>query len=125
MRSWYRSERPSRSAPADRHCDPKDRFAPHLLAEPGDDGHSGFANVQAFLACDVAELWSYRRYIDEESPFATHHGVKGAQFERVLVVIDDEEYPFSRTTLYRGTGSTITAIRAMLRAIPVKRSVRR
>lgn len=68
-----------------------DRFAQHLLAEPVDDGHSGFANVQAFLACGIAELWSYRRYIDEESPFATHHGVKGAQFERVLVVIDDEE----------------------------------
>lgn len=72
-----------------------DRFAPHLLAEPVDDGHSGFANVQAFLACGVAELWSYRRYIDEESPFATHHGVKGAQFERVLVVIDDEEAAYN------------------------------
>ncbi|WP_375380173.1 UvrD-helicase domain-containing protein [uncultured Sphingomonas sp.] len=72
-----------------------DRFAQHLLAEPVDDGHSGFANVQAFLACDVAELWSYRRYIDEESPFATHHGVKGAQFERVLVVVDDEEAAYN------------------------------
>lgn len=72
-----------------------DRFAPHLLPAPIDDGHSGFTNVQAFLACGVAELWSYRRYIDEESPFATHHGVKGAQFERVLVVIDDEEAAYN------------------------------
>lgn len=40
------------------------------------------------------ELWAYRRYFTEESPFATHHGVKGAQFERVLVVIDDEEAGF-------------------------------
>lgn len=72
-----------------------DRFAQHLLAEPVDDGHSGFANVQAFMACNVTELWSYRRYIDEESPFATHHGVKGAEFERVLVVIDDEEASYS------------------------------
>lgn len=72
-----------------------DRFAQHLLPEPLDDGHSGFANVQAFLACGVAELWSYRRYIDEESPFATHHGVKGAQFERVMVVIDDEEAAYN------------------------------
>jgi DNA helicase II / ATP-dependent DNA helicase PcrA len=72
-----------------------DRFAQHLLAEAVDDGHSGFANVQAFLACGVPELWSYRRYIDEESPFATHHGVKGAQFERVLVVIDDEEAAYN------------------------------
>jgi DNA helicase-2/ATP-dependent DNA helicase PcrA len=71
------------------------RLAQHLLTEPIDDGHSGFANVQAFLACGVAELWSYRHYIDEESPFATHHGVKGAQFERVMVVIDDEEAAYN------------------------------
>ncbi|MFM9500840.1 hypothetical protein ACKI1Q_45655, partial [Streptomyces galilaeus] len=44
--------------------------------------------------CQIRELWAYRRYITEESPFATHHGVKGAQFERVLVVIDDEEAAF-------------------------------
>lgn len=71
-----------------------DRFAAHLVAEPVDDDSSGFQNVQAFLACGIAELWAYRRYFTEESPFATHHGVKGAQFERVLVVIDDEEAGF-------------------------------
>jgi DNA helicase-2/ATP-dependent DNA helicase PcrA len=71
-----------------------DRYGPHLVPEPTDDGSSGFANVQAFLNCAVTELWAYRRYFIEESPFATHHGVKGAQFERVLVVIDDEEAAF-------------------------------
>ena len=71
-----------------------DRFGPHLVDEPVDDGSSGFANVQAFFACQIGELWAYRRYFTEESPFATHHGVKGAQFERVLVVVDDEEAAF-------------------------------
>ena len=71
-----------------------DRYGPHLVPEPADDGSSGFANVQAFLDCNVAELWAYRRYFTEELPFATHHGVKGAQFERVLVVVDDEEAAF-------------------------------
>lgn len=71
-----------------------DRFAPHLVDEPVDDGSSGFSSVQAFLSCPIGELWAYRRYFTEESPFATHHGVKGAQFERVLVVIDDEEAAF-------------------------------
>ncbi|TDV37986.1 DNA helicase-2/ATP-dependent DNA helicase PcrA [Paraburkholderia caballeronis] len=71
-----------------------DRFGVHLVAEPVDDGSSGFENVQAYLACGIEELWAYRRYFTEESPFATHHGVKGAQFERVLVVIDDEEAAF-------------------------------
>lgn len=68
-----------------------ERFAPHLAAEPADDGKAGFVNVQAYLACKAAELWSYRRYIEEESPYATQQGVKGAQYDRVLVVLDDEE----------------------------------
>lgn len=71
-----------------------DRFAMHLVEEPVNDGSSGFENVQAYLACGVEEVWAYWRYFTEESPFATHHGVKGAQFERVLVVIDDEEAGF-------------------------------
>lgn len=68
-----------------------ERFTPHLVAEPVDDGSEGFANIQAYLDCRVSEQWSYRRYIEEESPFATQQGVKGAQFDRVLVVLDDEE----------------------------------
>ncbi|MFJ6322010.1 MULTISPECIES: hypothetical protein [unclassified Rhizobium] len=51
-----------------------DRYGPHLVAAPADDGSSAFANVQALLDCRVAELWAYRRYFREESPFATHHG---------------------------------------------------
>ncbi|MES3097707.1 UvrD-helicase domain-containing protein [Sphingomonas aerolata] len=72
-----------------------DRFGTHLVAKPVDDGGSGYANVAAFLACGVGELWAHRRYMLEESPFATHHGVKGAQFERVLVVLDDEEAAYN------------------------------
>ncbi|WP_295364173.1 ATP-dependent helicase [Arenimonas sp.] len=71
-----------------------DRFAIHLVAEPLDDDSDSFKSIQSFLACSVDEIWAYRRYFTEESPFATHHGVKGAQFERVLVVIDDEEAGF-------------------------------
>lgn len=73
-----------------------ERFETHLLAEPIDDGQSGFINVQNFLTCKGAELWNYLRYVEEESPFATHQGVKGAQFDRVLVVLDDEEGNFSQ-----------------------------
>jgi DNA helicase-2/ATP-dependent DNA helicase PcrA len=73
-----------------------ERFGPHLIDVPVDGGNSGFSNVQAFLDCQVGELWAYRRYFTEESPFATHDGVKGAQFERVLVVVDDEEAAFNQ-----------------------------
>lgn len=68
-----------------------ERFSAFLVPNPQDDGSSEFEHVIAFLACHATELWGYRRYIEEESPFATQQGVKGAQFERVLVVLDDEE----------------------------------
>ena len=48
-------------------------------------------SVNAFLACGADELWGYRTYIEDQSPFATQQGIKGAEFARVLVVLDDEE----------------------------------
>lgn len=47
--------------------------------------------VMALLSCRVGELNGYRHYLEDLSPFATQQGVKGAEFERVLVLIDDEE----------------------------------
>lgn len=72
---------------------PDDRYTPYLAdpirAVDPDDPESG--PVTAFLACHVAELWGYRHYIEDMSPFATQQGVKGAEFDRVLVIIDDDE----------------------------------
>lgn len=56
---------------------------------PTDSGDA--AALQKFLHTPMKELWGYRIYIEEQSPFATHQGVKGAEFSRVLTVIDDEE----------------------------------
>jgi DNA helicase-2/ATP-dependent DNA helicase PcrA len=72
---------------------PDDRYTPYLadpdrVADP-DDSESG--PVIAFLACRVEELWGYRSYIEDMSPFATQQGVKGAEFARVMVIIDDDE----------------------------------
>ena len=44
-----------------------------------------------FMQCNASELWGYRKYIEKLSPFATQQGIKGAEFEKVLVVIDDQE----------------------------------
>lgn len=60
--------------------------------------------LERFMECDVKELRGYQRYIKEESPYSTHQGVKGAEFPRVLVVLDDEEgrhYQFSYDKLLR------------------------
>lgn len=44
-----------------------------------------------FMHCAAGELWGYQTYIEDQSPFATQQGIKGAEFDRVLVVVDDEE----------------------------------
>jgi DNA helicase II / ATP-dependent DNA helicase PcrA len=44
-----------------------------------------------FMQCDASELWGYREYIEKLSPFATQQGIKGAEFDKVLVVVDDQE----------------------------------
>jgi hypothetical protein len=56
-----------------------------------DDDDPEIPAVSAFLHCGVGELAGYRHYLEDLSPFATQQGVKGAEFERVLVLIDDEE----------------------------------
>jgi len=49
------------------------------------------ASVERLLQCPAAELLPYALYVAEGSPFATQHGVKGAQFDRVIVVMDEEQ----------------------------------
>lgn len=75
-----------------------DRILNHL-EEPSDattgegaqEANQLDAPVMAFLSSPAHELWPYQRYVSEGSPFATQHGVKGAQFDRVIVVMDEEE----------------------------------
>ena len=57
----------------------------------GDEAELERFAVAAMLRCRVGELRGYRRYIEEESPYSTQQGIKGAEFDRVLVVIDDDE----------------------------------
>jgi len=47
--------------------------------------------LHSMHSCRAAELWGYRTYINDESPYSTQHSVKGAEFERVMVILDDEE----------------------------------
>lgn len=43
------------------------------------------------LSARFSEIIKYNEYINGESKFSTHQGVKGLEFERVMVIIDDEE----------------------------------
>lgn len=47
--------------------------------------------VRSYLLCPVQQLIHYQQYIGEQTVFSTQHGVKGAEFERVITVLDDEE----------------------------------
>jgi DNA helicase II / ATP-dependent DNA helicase PcrA len=56
-----------------------------------DESDKEMASIDAFLACPARQLLAYQAYILERSPFWTHQGIKGAEFDRVLVVLDDAE----------------------------------
>lgn len=56
-----------------------------------DESEKEMASMDAFLACPASQLLAYQTYILERSPFWTQQGIKGAEFERVLVVLDDAE----------------------------------
>lgn len=43
------------------------------------------------LETDFFQIRNYKNYIDRNSIFRTHQGVKGNEFERVMVVMDDDE----------------------------------
>jgi len=49
------------------------------------------ASMKKYFSCPAKELWGYQKYFESESPFATQQGVKGAEFDRVLTLLDDEE----------------------------------
>jgi DNA helicase-2/ATP-dependent DNA helicase PcrA len=43
------------------------------------------------LAVPLGQMVALNRYLTGNSPFGTHQGVKGLEFPRVMVVVDDEE----------------------------------
>ncbi|WP_179612874.1 UvrD-helicase domain-containing protein [Rhizobium leguminosarum] len=71
---------PAANEDADDQDDPED-----------DESEKELAAMDAFLSCPAGQLLSYHSYISERSPFWTQQGIKGAEFDRVLVVLDDAE----------------------------------
>ena len=59
--------------------------------EDGEEVSKEVASMDAFLRCPAEQLWSFQTYTSDLSPFSTQQGIKGAEFPRVLVVLDDEE----------------------------------
>jgi DNA helicase-2/ATP-dependent DNA helicase PcrA len=48
-------------------------------------------SISRYLACNAAQLLGYDTYQKDLSSYSTHQGVKGAEFSRVIVILDDDE----------------------------------
>lgn len=81
-----------------------DVFAPILSDTEGQGAEveSGFADAEddrnpmvdawrEALSVPFSQLQAYVEYISDRSPFGTHQGIKGLQFPRVMVILDDNE----------------------------------
>nr|WP_301334209.1 UvrD-helicase domain-containing protein [Solimonas sp. SE-A11] len=59
--------------------------------EEADPVSDQIAALITFLDCTFSEIAPYATYVAREAPFDTHQGVKGLEFERVMVLMDDGE----------------------------------
>lgn len=66
-----------------------------MLSEPAEADDEAFEATlgawQRSLASSFDQVAGYGDYVGGRTPFATHQGVKGLEFPRVMVVISDEE----------------------------------
>lgn len=65
--------------------------------------------VRQFLESPFAQIGPYAEYVSGNAPFGTHQGVKGLEFPRVLVIMDDDEakgFLFSYEKLFGAKAKT-------------------
>ena len=85
-------------------------------SEPDDSAEASDNNpdIDAWdnaLSVPFSQLESYVQYISDKSSFGTHQGIKGLQFPRVMVVLDDNEargFMFSYDKLFGAKAPTST-----------------
>lgn len=75
------------------------------------DNNPGIDAWDKALSAPFSQMESYVQYISDQSPFGTHQGIKGLQFLRVMVVLDDNEargFMFSYDKLFGAKSPTST-----------------
>lgn len=96
-----------------------DVFAPILYQvdtageteDEGDDENPAVDAWREALSVAFSQFRLYVEYISNRSPFGTHQGVKGLQFPRVMVILDDNEargFMFSYDKLLGAKAPTTT-----------------
>jgi DNA helicase-2/ATP-dependent DNA helicase PcrA len=81
------------------------------LPGDADDRDDIAAAWAAFLNAPISQIEAFSQYISGTSKFDTHQGVKGLEFPRVMVVMDDEEargFMFSYEKLFGAKPKTDT-----------------
>jgi DNA helicase II / ATP-dependent DNA helicase PcrA len=84
------------SEPLSRHLDRSPRH--DEFDESKHEQEKGDWLADALLQMDGALIEKYRGFLDENTPYSTQHGVKGEQYEDVIVVFDDVEAAWSEYT---------------------------
>lgn len=79
--------------------------------DAGEDMPRALKELEALRAVPYQEVVALCRYLSGHSPFETKHGVKGAQFENVLVVVGRgwSKYNFNDMLELAGQGAEIPA----------------
>ncbi|MDR6990297.1 UvrD-helicase domain-containing protein [Luteimonas sp. 3794] len=75
---------------------PPDQHDDQAAQDEGEDNRLEMSAMDGFLASKASGFIGYKEYVDELSPFSTQQGIKGAEFDRVLVIADDGESSHSQ-----------------------------
>ena len=84
-----------------------DRFHRYLKSEPeSEEEFEEIESVNKFFECPASQLNGYHKYIESQSPFNTQQGIKGAEFKRVLTILDDAESDYTLFSYEKYFGTT-------------------
>lgn len=87
-------------------------------AEGEDDSRSSekARAIAEFLSVPFSQIKHYSAYISGKTQFDTHQGVKGLEFERVMVIMDDHEargFSFKYESLFGAGGGSLELTRRL------------
>ena len=85
-----------------------------ILSKPIIDEDKKVTALRTALSVPFNELERYSAYVTDNTQFATHQGVKGLEFPRVMVIMDDVEargFMFSYEKLFGAKSKTDTDIK--------------
>lgn len=86
----------------------------YILSEPVKDEDKKVVALKKALSVSFDELEKYSAYVTDNTQFSTHQGVKGLEFPRVMVIMDDTEskgFLFSYEKLFGAKAKTETDIK--------------